>query len=46
MNPIAYIDLTERKIKIEPIPDEVRELYLGGRGINMYLLYGKYDRLR
>lgn len=36
---IAYIDLTKEKIGIKSIPKEIRQLYLGGRGINMYLLY-------
>lgn len=36
---IAYVDLTSRSVKVVPIPEEVRRLYLGGRGINVYLLY-------
>ena len=36
---IAYIDLTTREIKIEPISEKIRRLYLGGRGLDMYLLY-------
>ena len=36
---IAYINLTTRKITAKPIPKKVRQLYLGGRGIDMYLLY-------
>jgi aldehyde:ferredoxin oxidoreductase len=36
---IAYINLTTRKVVQKPIPKEMRTLYLGGRGINMYLLY-------
>ena len=36
---IAYINLTTGKIVSKPIPKEVRQLYLGGRGIDMYLLY-------
>jgi len=36
---IAYIDLTTGEIIAKPIPKEVRQLYLGGRGIDMYLLY-------
>ena len=35
----AYINLTTGKIAEKPIPKQVRQLYLGGRGINMYLLY-------
>ncbi len=36
---IAYIDLDKSNVTIAPIPEEIRRLYLGGRGIDMYLLY-------
>jgi aldehyde:ferredoxin oxidoreductase len=36
---IAYIDLTTGDIKIKPIPIEVRKKFLGGRGLDAYLLY-------
>jgi aldehyde:ferredoxin oxidoreductase len=36
---IAYIDLTTGKIEIKPIPIEIRKKYLGGRGLDMYLMY-------
>jgi aldehyde:ferredoxin oxidoreductase len=36
---IAYINLSTGKVVRKPIPKEVRELYLGGRGVDMYLLY-------
>jgi len=36
---IAYIDLSTSEIKTAPIPIEMRKLYLGGRGLDMYLLY-------
>lgn len=36
---IAYIDLTAGEVKKEPIPPKMRDLYLGGRGLDMYLLY-------
>ena len=36
---IAYIDLTSGQIQIEPIPSEWRRRYLGGRGLDAYLLY-------
>ncbi len=36
---IAYIDLSKRKIATRDIPADIRSLYLGGRGIDMYLLY-------
>ena len=36
---IAYIDLSTGDIKTRLIPEKVRRLYLGMRGIDMYLLY-------
>ncbi|MFX1254626.1 MAG: aldehyde ferredoxin oxidoreductase family protein [Promethearchaeota archaeon] len=36
---IAYIDLTTGKITTKSIPKSIRTQFLGGRGINMYLLY-------
>ena len=36
---IAYINLSNGKIDQKAIPKSLRELYLGGRGIDMYLLY-------
>ena len=36
---IAYIDLSTGVIETAPIPVEMRKLYLGGRGLDMYLLY-------
>ena len=36
---IAYIDLTTGDIQIKPIPLEVRKKFLGGRGLDAYLLY-------
>jgi aldehyde:ferredoxin oxidoreductase len=36
---IAYIDLTTGDIEIKPIPIEVRKKFLGGRGLDVYLLY-------
>jgi len=36
---IAYIDLSEGKIESKPIPIEIRKKYLGGRGLDAYLLY-------
>ncbi len=35
---IAYIDLTTGKVNIQALPADVRKAYLGGRGINSYLL--------
>ncbi len=36
---IAYIDLTTSRTEVKDIPQRLRELFLGGRGINIYLLY-------
>jgi len=36
---IAYIDLTTGDIETEPIPLEARKKFLGGRGLDAYLLY-------
>ncbi|MCX6011989.1 MAG: aldehyde ferredoxin oxidoreductase, partial [Chloroflexi bacterium] len=36
---IAYIDLTTSKIESKNIPIEIRKKFLGGRGLDMYLLY-------
>ncbi len=36
---IAYIDLSTGKISQKTIPKTLRTLYLGGRGIDMYMLY-------
>jgi len=39
---IAFIDLQNETIKTESIPLDLREKFLGGRGINMYLLSRRY----
>ena len=36
---IAYIDLSSGKIETKPIPLEIRKMFLGGRGLDMYLMY-------
>ena len=36
---IAYIDLTTGDVEITPIPLKWRKKYLGGRGLDAYLLY-------
>ena len=36
---IAYIDLEKETVEIAPIPIEWRHKYLGGRGLDAYLLY-------
>jgi aldehyde:ferredoxin oxidoreductase len=47
---IAYVDLSTKKVVQKDIPKTMRQLYLGGRGIDMYLLYNhvkpKIDPLR
>ncbi|MGD8996950.1 MAG: aldehyde ferredoxin oxidoreductase N-terminal domain-containing protein, partial [Anaerolineae bacterium] len=40
---IAYIDLSSGEIETTPIPIEMRKLYLGGRGLDMYLLYNHLE---
>lgn len=36
---IAYIELTTGDIETKPIPVKVRNMFLGGRGLDMYLMY-------
>jgi aldehyde:ferredoxin oxidoreductase len=36
---VAIINLTTGEIEIEPIPVKVREMFMGGRGIDAYLMY-------
>ncbi|MBT3363730.1 MAG: aldehyde ferredoxin oxidoreductase family protein [Chloroflexi bacterium] len=36
---IAYVDLSTGEIDIKPIPLAIRKKYLGGRGLDMYILY-------
>jgi aldehyde:ferredoxin oxidoreductase len=36
---IAYIDLTTGEIQVKPIPLEMRRKFIGGRGLDAYLLY-------
>ncbi|HUU04197.1 MAG TPA: aldehyde ferredoxin oxidoreductase family protein [Myxococcota bacterium] len=36
---IAYIDLSSGEIEAKPIPLEIRKKFLGGRGLDAYLLY-------
>src|SRR4030065_1814402 len=36
---IAYIELSTREIKVRSIPLDVRRKFLGGRGLDAYLLY-------
>jgi aldehyde:ferredoxin oxidoreductase len=41
---IAYIDLSTGNIEIKPIPIEVRKKFLGGRGLDAYLLYNHTEK--
>jgi len=36
---LAFIDLSSGEVDIQEIPRELREKYLGGRGLDAYLLY-------
>ena len=42
-NKLALIDLTRREVSIEEIPQEIQIKYLGGRGMNMYLLAKRFQ---
>ncbi|MGB9630184.1 MAG: aldehyde ferredoxin oxidoreductase N-terminal domain-containing protein, partial [Thermodesulfobacteriota bacterium] len=37
-NRLLRIDLTKRKVSLEPIPDSTLQSYLGGKGLGSYLL--------
>ena len=39
---IAFVDLSDGSIRIEPISVELRQQYIGGRGMNMFLLSKYY----
>lgn len=41
---IAYIDLTTGEIQVKPIPLEIRRKFIGGRGLDAYLLYNHLDK--
>jgi aldehyde:ferredoxin oxidoreductase len=41
---IAFIDLTTGDIETRPIPLEVRKKFLGGRGLDAYLLYNHTEK--
>jgi aldehyde:ferredoxin oxidoreductase len=41
---IAYIDLQSGEIDIKPIPLEIRRKFIGGRGLDAYLLYNHTRR--
>ncbi|MBI4768622.1 MAG: aldehyde ferredoxin oxidoreductase family protein [Deltaproteobacteria bacterium] len=35
----AFVNLSSGQVEVRMIPDRIRELYLGGRGLGSYLLY-------
>ncbi|MDY7037879.1 MAG: aldehyde ferredoxin oxidoreductase N-terminal domain-containing protein, partial [Thermodesulfobacteriota bacterium] len=39
----AFVDLTSGKVEVQDIPPLLRRLYIGGRGIDMYLLYNHLE---
>jgi len=41
---IAYIDLSTGEIETRPIPLDVRKKFLGGRGLDAYLLYNHTEK--
>ncbi len=41
---IAYIDLSTGEIRTERIPLDVRKKFLGGRGLDAYLLYNHTEK--
>lgn len=36
---VAYVDLTSRQVEVRDLPEEISQSYLGGRAVNMVLLY-------
>ena len=40
---IAYINLTKGKVEVKSIPIKLRKLFLGGRGLDMYLMYNHIE---
>ncbi len=41
---IAYINLSTGEIEVKPIPIEIRRKFLGGRGLDAYLLYNHTEK--
>jgi len=41
---IAYTDLSTGKIEIKPISLDIRRRFLGGRGLDAYLLYNHTEK--
>ena len=42
---IGYVNLTTKEIRIEPLPEDVLLSYIGGRGLNSYLLFKHFRKL-
>ena len=40
---IAFVDLSAASIQVQPFPLELRQQYIGGRGMNMFLLSKYYQ---
>ena len=40
---IASVDLSDESVQIRSVPIEIRRKFLGGRGLNMYLLSRSYS---
>ena len=40
---IAFVDLSAPSIRVQPFPLELRQQYIGGRGMNMFLLSKYYQ---
>ena len=38
---ILRVDLTERKVEEEEVPEEVVEKFIGGKGLSAYYLYNE-----
>jgi aldehyde:ferredoxin oxidoreductase len=43
---IAFVDLHKESVVIGEVSPELRKRFLGGRGLNMYLLAKSFDRIR
>ena len=41
---VGYVNLSTGEIDIKPIPLEIRKKFLGGRGLNAYLLYNHTEQ--
>ncbi len=39
---VAFVDLEKTSVRVQPLSRELRRKYLGGRGLNMYLLSQDY----